>query len=116
MLLASIRKMMDVDSPGIHRYDDLRAELEGRALDLRHDGPNTLPRYMMKMLHADLATAAELDDAFRDPTVFTFRTRKEEVRKIVENVSVEMIEAGMRHKDSADYGYEIHDVEEEDVA
>jgi len=115
-LLVSIRKMVDVDSLGIHRHNDLRAELEGRALDLHHDGPKTLPRYMMKMLHTDLATAAELDDAVRDPTVFTFHTRKEEARKIVENVSVEIDVAGMRHKDSPDYGYEIHDAEEEDFA
>jgi hypothetical protein len=45
--------------------DGVRAHLEARLIDCRHNGPEYLPRYLVKLLHSDLATDAEFEHALQ---------------------------------------------------
>jgi hypothetical protein len=79
--------------------DDLRREFGSQLEAIRHEGPQNMPWSMVKMLHADLATDEGMEDAVREPTVLKFATMREELRRLRDEVPVEMgpaRHAGMR--------------------
>jgi serine/threonine protein kinase len=63
--LEFIEMMLAVDYDGYYNIPGLRE----RAEDMRHEGPKTMPKTLIKLLHEDLATAAELERAVQDPLV-----------------------------------------------
>jgi hypothetical protein len=93
-LLRQVRSMLASTYDGPFEMDDLRKQLAPRLEQMRHDGPETLPRDLMKLLHSDLVTGPELERAVQGPLVIRFQAKKEEMRKIVEDVLVEMGGAG----------------------
>lgn len=68
----------------------IRQQLQSRLIDIRHTGPETLPRPIARLMHSDLATNAEFEHALREPTVLRFTNKHEEYVKIVANEQVEM--------------------------
>ena len=50
--------------------------LRDRAVDMRHEGAETIPRNLMKLLHADLVTATEIDRAVETHRCLRYRRRK----------------------------------------
>lgn len=98
LLLAQIKSATGAAAEGSLDVQYLRNALLGTAQDMRHEGPETIPRDMMRLLHADLATAAELERVMRDPVVIRFMARKEGLRSIVEDVPFIMdgMNAGMK--------------------
>jgi hypothetical protein len=54
------------NSTGTLDLEGVRAQLEARLIDLRHTGPEHLPRYFVKLLHSDLAIDAEFEHALRN--------------------------------------------------
>lgn len=79
---------------GTFGLEDVKQQFIIRAEDMRNTGPKTIPRDVVKMLHSDLATEEELGFAMRNPTVIKFGTKREELRRIVEGVPVEMGSGG----------------------
>ncbi|KAL1800021.1 hypothetical protein ACET3X_000363 [Alternaria dauci] len=65
VLLAFIRMMLAGNHDGCTGLSGLYA----RAVDIRHEGPRSMPWNVMRLLHADLVIAEELDRAVRDPLV-----------------------------------------------
>ncbi|KAG9192576.1 hypothetical protein G6011_11310 [Alternaria panax] len=78
--LASIQRMLAEEYDG---YTDL-SELRERAVDVRHEGPETMPRNLMKLLHADLVTPDELDRAVRAPLVLKLTAKRGAMAKFLE--------------------------------
>ena len=66
------------------------AELQARAVDIRHEGPETIPWNLMKLLHADLVTADELDRAVRAPLALRLTARREAMAKVLGDIPVIM--------------------------
>ncbi|KAI4655296.1 hypothetical protein J4E93_000006 [Alternaria ventricosa] len=84
VLLAAVEMTLSGHYDGYHEISDLRDGAE----DIRHEGPHVLPRTLMKLLHADLATAAELDRAVQEPPVTEAAVDKEALEEISEDDSV----------------------------
>ena len=84
--LALIRTMLSGAYDG---YTNL-AELQARAVDIRHEGPETMPWNLMKLLHADLVTADNLDGGVRDPLVLRLTAKKDAMAKVLEDIPVTM--------------------------
>ena len=84
--LALIRTMLSGVYDG---YTNL-AELQARAVDIRHEGPETIPWNLMKLLHADLVTADELDRAVRAPLALRLTARREAMAKVLGDIPVIM--------------------------
>lgn len=87
-LMVSIKRMLSVDGPVVSSMDHIHTELGGIAEDLLRQGPHTLPRNMMMLIHADFVTGEELNCAVRNSAVLKFPTRNEEMRRIVDDVPV----------------------------
>ncbi|KAF1843237.1 uncharacterized protein K460DRAFT_368144 [Cucurbitaria berberidis CBS 394.84] len=99
LVLRDIQEVLGDDAP--FGLKDIKQNFVVRVEKLRNTGPETIPRYMMKLLHADLATEEELESAFRKLTVLKFETRREEFRRIVKDVPLMMGtwgHAGMKGK------------------
>ncbi|KNG52187.1 ser thr protein phosphatase superfamily protein [Stemphylium lycopersici] len=90
VLLATVRSMLADDFQGDMDMETLRNTVGALAQDIRHNGPSTVPWDLMKLVHADLATDAELERAKRNAVVIKFRTQKEEVKAVVEDAPVVM--------------------------
>ncbi|KAH8706115.1 hypothetical protein GQ44DRAFT_777782 [Phaeosphaeriaceae sp. PMI808] len=56
---------------------------------IRHGGPMEVPGGMVMLLHSDLATEEEFEDAMRDPTVLQFVAKKDEFKSLAEGGLVE---------------------------
>ncbi|EUC40968.1 hypothetical protein COCMIDRAFT_107438 [Bipolaris oryzae ATCC 44560] len=100
-LLAQIRNMTAADYEGDMDMQGLRRSLMGIAEDIRHAGPETMPRDIMRLLHADLTTARELECAMRNPLVLKLRSKKEATKAVTDNglvavVGVENVETKTR--------------------
>ncbi|KAH6872570.1 hypothetical protein BKA58DRAFT_148254 [Alternaria rosae] len=83
-LLASIEMTLSRHYDGYHSISDLRDGAE----DIRHEGPQVIPRDLMMLLHADLTTAAELDRAVQEPPVAEVSASQEELGEISGDDSV----------------------------
>ncbi|CAN9131100.1 unnamed protein product [Alternaria alternata] len=84
--LALIRTMLS----GVYDENTNLAELQARAVDIRHEGPETMPWNLMKLLHADLVTADELDRAVRAPLALRLTARREAMAKVIGDIPVTM--------------------------
>ena len=84
--LALIRTMLS----GVYDENTNLAELQARAVDIRHEGPETIPWNLMKLLHADLVTADELDRAVRAPLALRLTARREAMAKVLGDIPVIM--------------------------
>ena len=83
-LLAAVEMTLSGHFDGYHSISDLRDGAE----DLRHEGPHLIPKALLKLLHADLATAAELDRAVQEPAVIEGAADKEAFGELSEDDSV----------------------------
>ncbi|KAL7774368.1 hypothetical protein CFE70_005280 [Pyrenophora teres f. teres 0-1] len=92
-MLDTVRWLIKLDMHGDFLIKIVHFMLEGDATDLRDEGPFSLPPFMMRFLHSDLATADDIENALRDPTALNLPTKKEEVRRIVEDMPVAMAES-----------------------
>jgi hypothetical protein len=88
--LIYVEMMLRGDYDGYYNIVETRE----RAVDMRHDGPQTLPRKLMELLHADLVTAVELDSAVRDPVVLKTVAKKEALGKVLEDAHVTISGSG----------------------
>jgi tRNA A-37 threonylcarbamoyl transferase component Bud32 len=80
---------------------DMREQFEARLVDIRHTGPEQLPRSLSRVLHSDLVANAEFGHALREPTMLKFDAKHEDFVKIVANERVEIGaggHAGMKTK------------------
>jgi hypothetical protein len=93
-LLRHVQSMLADTYDGPFDMAGVREQLEPRLTQMRHEGPQMLPRDVTKLLHSDLVTGPELERAVQDPLVLKFEAQKEEMRRIVEDVPVEMGGAG----------------------
>jgi hypothetical protein len=84
-LMVQIRNMAAVDYEGPVDAQMLRSSLTGIAQDMRHIGPETIPKDVIRLLHADLATATELEHGMRDPTARKLRSEKEVTNAVAED-------------------------------
>jgi hypothetical protein len=97
LLLQTVRGILAHDK--VLTLDDIQREFGGQLEAIRHEGPQNVPWPMMKVLHADVATDEEMEDAVREPTVLKFATMREELRRLRDRVPVVMGlggHAGMR--------------------
>ncbi|KAF5845438.1 hypothetical protein GGP41_003046 [Bipolaris sorokiniana] len=90
-LLAQIRSMTAADYEGGMDSQGLRMSLVGIAQDMRHVGPETIPRDIVRLFHADLTTAAELECAVRNPLVLKVRSKKQTTKAVGEDRPVAMV-------------------------
>ncbi|RYN36059.1 hypothetical protein AA0119_g5000 [Alternaria tenuissima] len=84
--LALIRTMLS----GVYDENTNLAGLHARAVDIRHEGPENMPWNLMKLLHADLVTADELDRAVRAPLALRLTARREAMAKVIGDIPVTM--------------------------
>jgi hypothetical protein len=74
--------------------EGVRAHLEAKFIDSRHNGPEYLPRYLVELLHSDLAIDTQFEHALRQPTVIKFATKHEVFVRIVAREPVVMGNGG----------------------
>ncbi|EUC29322.1 hypothetical protein COCCADRAFT_106832 [Bipolaris zeicola 26-R-13] len=91
LLLAQIKSMTTADYEGDMDIQGLQRSLVGIAQDMRHVGPETMPRDIMRLLHADLTTAGELECAVRNPLVLKLRSQKEVTKVVRDDGSVAVV-------------------------
>jgi serine/threonine protein kinase len=89
--LAFIEMMLAGDYDEYFNIPDLRE----RAEDMRHEGPEMMPKTLIKLLHEDLVPATEIERAVQDPLVLKVRNHREALGKVLEDVPVTM--AGKGH-------------------
>ncbi|KAH7549090.1 hypothetical protein BM1_10475 [Bipolaris maydis] len=91
ILLAKIRDMTAADYEGDMNMQGLRKSLVGIAEDMRHIGPETMPRDIMRLIHADLTTDGELKCAVRNPLVLKMRSKKQATKAIGDDEPVDVV-------------------------
>jgi hypothetical protein len=73
---------------------DVRTQLEPRLIDIRHTGPEHIPRNLVKLLHSDLTTNAEFEHVLREPTIIKFDIKHEEFVRIMAGEPIVMGSGG----------------------
>lgn len=92
LLLDKLRGMWSGDA--VVGLEDIKRHLVIRMEVMRNTGPEMIPRDLIKLLHADLASEEELEHAMRHPVVMKFGARKDSVKRILENAPVVMGSGG----------------------
>ncbi|KAF2029726.1 hypothetical protein EK21DRAFT_112600 [Setomelanomma holmii] len=79
--LATIDAVMTTDDPLLRMLQSVREMGEG---------PEHIPRPLLKLLHSDIVSEEEMERALREPTVSKFEAKKEDFRKILAGEAVVM--------------------------
>ena len=81
-------------STEVLKMENVERELRPKLEEVRSTGPETVLDELLKLLHEDLVTEKELDDAMRDPVVLRFKTKREELQRVIGNDPVVMGSGG----------------------
>jgi hypothetical protein len=92
LVLQDVRRLLQSDAP--LTIAGIRARLEPKLIDIRHTGPEHIPRNLVKLLHSDLATGVEFEHALREPTTIRFGNKHEQFVRIMAGEPVNMGSGG----------------------